>query len=307
MKRSTMGILGALAVISCAVVASAFAGAAASKPSEIAVPNGFRPEGISVTGTTFYVGSIGTGAVYRGNVLTGTGAVLVPPAAGRVAIGVEAVRGQIFVAGGPTGNAYVYNASTGADVGTFDLALVDDTFINDVVVTKKFAYFTDSRQAFVYRLTLGVDGRATATSAITRIPITGDLAYIAGFNVNGIERAPSGALIVVQSNTGSLFKLNAATGATKKIDLGSANVNAGDGLLISGLTLYVVQNQLNRIAKIQLRPGLASGRVLKLITSTRFDIPATIGRHGSSLWAVNARFTTPPTPDTQYWLTRVRM
>jgi hypothetical protein len=35
-------------------------------PERIALPNGFQPEGIAIgRGTTFYVGSIPTGAVYR--------------------------------------------------------------------------------------------------------------------------------------------------------------------------------------------------------------------------------------------------
>ncbi|HKH41954.1 MAG TPA: hypothetical protein VKA41_08860 [Solirubrobacterales bacterium] len=37
-----------------------------------------------------------------------------------------------------------------------------------------------------------------------------------------------------------------------------------------------------------------------------FDVPTTIARLGGSLWAVNARFDTPPTAETEYWLTRVR-
>ncbi len=80
-------------------------------PETIALPNGFQPEGISIgKGTTFYVGSIPTGAVYRGNLRTGEGAILVPGATGRAAIGVEYARGLLFVAGGPTGKAFVERA-----------------------------------------------------------------------------------------------------------------------------------------------------------------------------------------------------
>src|SRR5690349_12260975 len=81
-------------------------------PDVIPLPNGFQPEGIaSGTGTTFYVGSIPTGAVYRGDLRTGEGAVLVPAQAGRSAIGLkyDARTGFLFVAGGPTGFAFIYN------------------------------------------------------------------------------------------------------------------------------------------------------------------------------------------------------
>ena len=43
-------------------------------PQVISLPNGFRPEGISAgRGTSFYVGSLVDGAIYRGDVRTGAG------------------------------------------------------------------------------------------------------------------------------------------------------------------------------------------------------------------------------------------
>jgi hypothetical protein len=41
------------------------------------------------------------------------------------------------------------------------------------------------------------------------------------------------------------------------------------------------------------------------ITDSDFDVPTTIDEFGKRLYAVNARFTTPPTPETEYWVTRV--
>ncbi|HET9908991.1 MAG TPA: hypothetical protein VFQ23_20240, partial [Anaerolineales bacterium] len=74
-------------VISLGAVGSA---AAAQFPDVIPLPNGFRPEGIAVgSGSTFYVGSIPTGAVYRGDLRTGEGDVLVPAQSGRAAIGLK--------------------------------------------------------------------------------------------------------------------------------------------------------------------------------------------------------------------------
>jgi hypothetical protein len=59
-------------------------------PKLIALPDGWQPEGIAIEGSTFYVGSIPTGAVYRGDVRTGQGAPLVPANEGRAAIGLKA-------------------------------------------------------------------------------------------------------------------------------------------------------------------------------------------------------------------------
>jgi outer membrane protein assembly factor BamB len=275
-------------------------------PKRIALPDGFQPEGIATTGTTFYVGSIPTGAVYRGSLLTGRGSVLVPGREGRAATGLDVAHGQIFVAGAGTGSAFVYDARTGADIATFELATTSDTFVNDVVVTKHAAFFTDSRQPVLYRVELGADGRATPQSTVSRIALTGDLQYQAGFNVNGIDATAGGkTLVLVQSNTGLLFTADPETGMTRRIDLGTESVPNGDGILLSGLRLYVVQNRLNVVAKIALQPGLAAGRVLRRITGPQLDVPTTIDRFGLWLYAVNARFGTTPTADTEYWVTRL--
>src|SRR5438093_7995617 len=84
-------------------------------PDVVPLPPGFQPEGIATgRGTTFYVGSISTGAVYRGDLRTGTGSVLVQGGSGTAAIGLGIDgRNRLFVAGGATGKAFVYDATTG--------------------------------------------------------------------------------------------------------------------------------------------------------------------------------------------------
>ena len=160
------------------LVAALAASAALAKtafPETIALPNGWQPEGITVgNGTTFYVGSIPTGAVYRGDLRTGKGAPFIPGGGGRAAIGIEHDRGRLFVAGGPTGKGFVYDARTGASIRELQLATgTDPTFVNDVVVTKRAAYFTDSNRAVLYRLALSKNG-SPAESATT-LTLTGDL------------------------------------------------------------------------------------------------------------------------------------
>ena len=72
-----MRALVSLMVAALALTASS-ALAKGSFPETIALPNGWQPEGIAIgNGTTFYVGSIPTGAVYRGDLRTGKGAELV--------------------------------------------------------------------------------------------------------------------------------------------------------------------------------------------------------------------------------------
>ena len=252
------------------------------------------------------MGSIPTGAVYRGDLRTGVvpSTPLVAGGAGKAAIGVDVNRGRLFVAGGPTGKAFVYSARTGAELATYQLT-TSATFINDVVVTRNAAWFTDSVNPVLYRVPLGPNGRPGPATAVRTVPYSGDIAYVAGFNVNGIDATPNGKqLVIVQSNTGKLFTVTPA-GATNEIDLGGGNVLRGDGILLTGKTLYVVQNRDNKIAKIALSARLDSGRITGYITDPDFDVPTTIDDLGSRLYAVNARFGTPPTPTTRYDVVQV--
>jgi sugar lactone lactonase YvrE len=295
-------------IATAAVLAATAAAGEAQFPQRIELPDGFQPEGIAIAGGQFYVGSIPTGAVYRGSLRTGEGAVLVQPQEGRAAIGVKVDRGRIFVAGGPTGDAFVYNARTGATIATYELPTSGGTFVNDVVVTKRAAWFTDSQRAALYRLPLGPNGRPGTASSVTAVPLTGDYQHRPGeFNLNGIEATANGkTLVVVQSATGRLFTVT-PRGVTNGISLANGeSVPAGDGILLDGRTLYVVQNRLNVVAKIALAPRLGSGRVVTRIENDDFDVPTTIAELGRRLYAVNARFGTTPTPATEYWVTQLR-
>jgi hypothetical protein len=210
--------------------------------------------------------------------------------------------GRIFVSGANTGNAYVYDAKTGVELASYAFS-ASGSFINDVVLTKDAAWFTDSLKPVLYRVPLGPGGAPGAT--FTTVPLTGDFTQVPGFNVNGIDATNNGrTLIIVQSATGKLFTVTTG-GVASEIALASnANVLNGDGILLDGRVLYVVQNQLNQVAKIKLSAHLDTGRVMELITDPLFDIPTTIAERGQFRFAVNARFTTPPTPDTPYWITR---
>jgi len=222
----------------------------------------------------------------------------VPGAPGRAAIGVELHDGLLYVAGGPTGKAFVYDAGTTQLVREVQLASgPGPTFVNDVVVTGDAAYFTESRSAALYRLPIAPDGTPGTSAEV--VPVTGDFEQVPDVtNLNGIDATADGsALVVVQSPTGLLFRVDPATGVATQIDLGGTTLVNGDGLLLHGRTLYVVQNRSNLIAVVRLDAGLVSGAVVRTITNPSFDVPTTIGRFGSDLYAVNARFGVA-SPDT---------
>lgn len=292
-----------VALLGLTLVLPFAAGADISFPERIDLLNGFRPEGIAIgPGHTFYVGSIPTGAVVRGDLRTGSSSPLVPAQQGRAAIGVDVDnRGRLFVAGGPTGHGYVYDANTGANIADFAFT-APPAFVNDVVVTRTAAWFTDSVNPFLYRVPIAPDGELGAATAV---PLTGDIVYQPGFNVNGIEATPNGeTLVIVQSNTGGLFTVD-VDGVAEQIDLGGVAV-PGDGLVLDGKTLYAaVRAPADGIVVVDLAPDLSSGSVVRTITSQGFSGPTTIDEFGSRLYAVNGRFAVPPTPTTPYWLTQV--
>jgi sugar lactone lactonase YvrE len=282
-------------------VLPAFAAPPETFPLSIPLPDGFRPEGIAVgRGSEFFVGSIPSGAIYRGDLRTGQGEVLVPPQDGRAAIGLslDERTNYLFVAGGGTGNAYVYDAATGDTVGVYPLT-APGTFVNDVVVTRDAAYFTDSGRPYLYRLPLVAGGALPDAASPDEIELTGQFDFVPGqFNANGIDATPNGkSLIVVNSYLGALYKVDPQTGVATLIDLGGATVERGDGILLDGKTLYVVQNRFNQIAVVRLNPGLTAGEIARTISDPLFDIPTTIAEFGCSLYAVNARFGTAPDPD----------
>jgi hypothetical protein len=281
----------ALSIAIIGVVVAPSSAEAKRLPEVIELPRGFQPEGIAAgRGSTFYVGSIPTGAVFRGSFRTGAGSVLAPGRTGRAAIGVayDHRADRLFVAGGPTGRAFVYDATTGADVATFELT-TSPSFINDVVVTRTAAWFTDSFNKVLYRIPIGKHG-ALGASAQT-VPLSGDIVFGDGFNTNGIDAKANGkTLVIVQSNTGKLFTVDPDSGVTNEIDLGGGDVTSGDGILLRGGTVFVVQNFLNRVAVVRLRRGRREGEVVRHITDSDLDVPTTIDRFAGRLWAVNARF-----------------
>jgi hypothetical protein len=255
-------------------------------------PVGFQPEGIAIHRTTVFVGSIPTGAIWSGDLRTGVGDILVDPVAGRMAIGVEYDRrhDRLFVAGGNTGKAFVYDADDGDLLKEYQLTTLTPRFINDVVVTRRGAFFTDSNNQQLYRISFG-DGGALPAAAET-VPLTGDLSFSPGFNLNGIDATRNGKwLVVVQSNEGKLFRVNARTGVTRELELSGGNVERGDGLLLQGKRLFVVQNTLNQIAVVRVDHRLTKAAIKRLIKDSLFVVPTTIDdvKH-DTLYAVNARF-----------------
>lgn len=291
-------LIGAFSV--AAVLAGvAFSGTATAKPfpDTITLPGATSAEGIATgIGSSFFAGDLFKGDIYRGDLRAGSASLFVDAPNGRMAVGlrVDVRHNLLFVAGGFTGQAYVYDARTGADVAVLQLANpARRTAINDVIVAAGAAWFTDSFQPHLYRVPIGADGSIGTPSTLV---VTGPAAQLSGpFNLNGIAATPNGrTLIVAHSGNGALYTVNPVTGASAPI--AGASIPFVDGILFEAGRLWAVQNS-NQVTELQLSADLSSATVERIITSPLFQVPTTVARHGSRLAVVNAKFDTgfPPT------------
>lgn len=304
-RRLALTAIGAtvLALASGTVtsVATAAPASATVLPKVIALPDGWQPEGIATKGATFYVGSLADGAIARGNVLTGRVSPFIAGTPGDATTGLEVSGNLLFAAGAGTGTLKVYDLRTGRKLADRRVAPAGESFINDVSVLGGNAYYTDSLKSQLYVLPI----HGSRFGPVRTLP-TPDIALAAGFNANGIETTPDHrALLVIQSNTGLLHRVNPRTGRSTVVDVGGADLTNGDGILLRGRTLYVVRNQNNLIVKVALNRAGTRGRVTGTLTDPALDVPATIAPFGPFLYAANARFTTPPTPTTPYSVVRI--
>jgi hypothetical protein len=300
-RRLSSARIGKVAaqVLLVALVGALAVSAAAARPAEVIVlPGASSAEGIAAgRGTTFYAGDLFGGDIFRGDVQHGTAELFIDAPAGRQAVGMVAdlAHELLFVAGGFTGQGYVYDTGTGATVATYQFAS-SATLINDVALTKDGAWFTDSFQAKLYFVPVSASG---VPGPFSTLALSGPAADTSGdFNLNGIQATSNGKTLVVgHSANGELYTVDPATGASATI--AGVSVPNVDGIVLHGTRLWAVQNFDNQVARVRLSPHLTSGVVEEIITNDLFQVPATAARFGSRLAVVNAKFDTgfPPTAD----------
>ena len=266
----------------------------------IVLPGATGTEGVArLNGPTFFAGDLLTGDIFRGNINAGTAAKFIDAPDGRFAAGMKADRSDelLFVAGGPTGQGYVYSTETGDPVRSYQFQTPPDdpTFINDVALSEDGAWFTDSAQALLYFVPV-IHG-VPSVSFLT-LPLSGPAADLSGdFNNNGIQAVRDGAkLIVAHSGNGVLNLVDAATGDSSTIK--GVSVPNVDGILVKdGRKLFAAQNADNQISVWKLESDFRAGEQRKVITSPLFQFPTTVARFGGRLAVANAKFDTgfPPT------------
>ncbi|OZD55033.1 superoxide dismutase [Rhodococcus sp. 06-1477-1B] len=279
---------------------------ASSGPSNVGVYNlpgtGVFPEGITAADDTFYVTSTSDGAVFRGTVGSPDVSVFLPGGAdGRTgAAGIDVTDDDdrpdyLVIAGGATGKVWVYDANSGDLVATFTNGLGPDaTFLNDVAIADNGDTFvTDSRSPALYRIPFDQIVAGTQDAPMeTFVNFDGSpFVYGEGFNANGIvENDDESALIVVQSSTGNLYRIDKTSKEVTQVDLGGATLMNGDGMEMDDDTLYLVRNRDGLISKVDLNDDGRRGSVTGEITDPSFAYPTTVAAVDDRLLVVNSQF-----------------
>ncbi len=296
MLRSIFALIFGLSLLIGSVGAVSASRPAQTAPEQYTLPgDAVYPEGIAYDRETrsFFVGSSSDGTIYRGTLGNPTTQVFSPGGAdGRMsATGMKVdARGRLFVSGAASGMLFVYDTRTGALLGKFDTKSEPNTFINDVTITPNDgAFFTDSVSPYLYRVYVDASG---ALAYERWIDFTGTaLTYGQGFNLNGIAASEDGDyLVVVQTNTGKLYRIATATKQVSEINVGSETFTNGDGILLVGHVLHVMRNQLALLVSVQLSGDYSSGTVISTFTSPAWAYPTTFAIAGDNILAVNSQF-----------------
>lgn len=300
---ATMAALGAVAAGAVATQNPEVSKKPSSSGTEVLTldpsTNG-NPEGIAYDrrSDAFFVGSLGNGTIYRGTLGSPTLVPYIPGEAGRVAVGMKAKRGKLYVAGGPTGKVFVFNIASKELLATFETGA--GGFLNDLVVTPAGdVWVTDSFRPTLWRIS--ASQVATGTGSPQAIPVGPEITYQAGFNLNGIVALDDGRhLLVVQSNTGSIFRVvPARDGSTRRtITKVDAEPVRGDGMIYDKGRLVVVQGNPAQLVSFNLSAGARRAVVTQRLTDPSFRTPSTVARVDGRYVVVNADFATNTQPFT---------
>ena len=266
---------------------------AAPFPDSVPLPVDFQPEGIaSGAGSTFYSASLTTGDIYQGDLRTGKGFVLVAPPGGGEAVGLktDVPDHLLFVAGGLTGTAHVYDSRTGTLVAQYQLGPSGKSLINDVVLTAHAAYFTDSYIPGLYEIPIGPGGRLGQAITIT---LSGPAAVFSptGLNLNGIAATADGSILIVDNTAlNKLFTVDPLTGASAPDTVAGLIPGTMDGMLLQGRRLWIVEGLANTLIQVTLTSDLSSGTITSTITSPLFEVPTTVAQFGDLLALPNGKY-----------------
>lgn len=158
-------------------------------------------------------------------------------------------------------------------------------FPNDLTFdTNGNCYITDSYAHAIYKIT-----PAGAASVFTKHP-----AFVTkGIGINGIVYHPLGFLLVSNTNTGSLYKINTADPSNvSRIRINQFFLGA-DGILLREANdlVMVVNGNNDKIYQLTTADNWTSAEIkATTLVADRFTYPSTATFRGENTWVMNAKF-----------------
>lgn len=304
LTRSLTAAAGAAGLTAALVVAPSPALAKqADYPETIKLANRSQPEGIAAgPGDTFFAGARSDGAIYVGDAATGKVKRLVK-GDGDIAVGLlyDPRSDLLWVAGGSAGDVTAYDARTG-DVA-FRQLVPDARFLNDVAITDDAVYVTDSFRPSLTVIALDASARPTTVDQLT---LGGEYVQPDGFGANGIRELPTGELVLVSG--GVLYGVDPVDGSADVLEQDGPALRAGDGLVLDGQTLYVVNGAGgDEVVELRLSDDFESTTYVREITDSELDRPTTAALIDGALYVVNGRFSVADEPQTTFYVTRLEL
>lgn len=312
-------------------------------PSSYIVPgNDTIPEGIAINEVRgeIYTTSVAHGTVFRGRLRDSALTEFLPPGSlpinlaqdGRnqtLGITVDPARNRVFVCGGGTGLAFVYNSLNGQLLGRYktdvtppsyttsvEYFTTSNTLVNDVIVQPSTgdAFFTDSIRPILWRLpasSIGQGGNTVQNLELWRDFTGTSLVYppnpqefLDTVNANGIALTPDGRyFIIVQTNSGRFYRVTVdANPANREVlEITDATSTSsppapltaplGAGITLGGTTLYVV-SPINPIRRFTLAANYASGTPVTIANPPSFINSSAVALSEGRLYVVNAQILT---------------
>ncbi|MET3807666.1 hypothetical protein ABIB25_004693 [Nakamurella sp. UYEF19] len=283
-------------------------------PTTIALPDGIQPEGITSSGSTYYVGSLNDGRIVTGSLVRGgESKVLLTGATGRQLRGLEYDfrTGLVWAVGNVGTVAHVWAVDSRSGRIASDTVVAGGGFLNDLIITPTAVWVTDSRVERLTRIPLTLFGKPTG-KAPTFLTLGGAWpgTQAGGLSANGIRQLDRTHVVLDHSTAGGLWSVDLRTGKAVQIPVtGGPAITGGDGLERRGSTLFVVrgttQTSVAQLTLQHTRSGWTA-KWQKLLTDPSLDVPSTATYSVGALFAVNARFGTASPATAKYYITRLR-
>jgi hypothetical protein len=224
-------------------------------------------------------------------------------------------RRRLWVAGGGPGldpgltpRFRVYDTRTGARLLE---QTVNAGFVNDVIVTRDAAWFTDSFSPTLIRVPIAKDGTIGEPEYVA---LEGDWEQGPGFNANGIVATRNGRHLIVAQSTApdvpgaALYRVpaDAKASALDAVRIKLDDTLAGaDGLVLVGRTLYSVAGA-DGVVKLRLSRALTRGRIVDTLPVPDSLSPTTADVFGPRLYVVDAKFDLFGDPTVPFQTTAIR-